>query len=130
MPVWTYANGSTLFETERPEAHAREALSSYLDQVALVKALLQSASRQKLLDTFDLDIEPVGQFSAWRDVYYEDIRQSKAVLQERSEESAFIACVKCRSNAVDTEQKQTRSADEPMTIFCLCRKCGKRFTMH
>jgi DNA-directed RNA polymerase subunit M/transcription elongation factor TFIIS len=38
----------------------------------------------------------------------------------RKERSAgFIKCSKCKSAEVDVEQKQTRSADEPMTLFAL-----------
>ncbi len=35
----------------------------------------------------------------------------------------------CKSKDIDTEQKQTRSADEPMTLFCACNRCGKRWVM-
>jgi DNA-directed RNA polymerase subunit M/transcription elongation factor TFIIS len=39
----------------------------------------------------------------------------------------IFSCPKCKSFDVDTEQKQTRSSDEPMTIFCTCNVCGQRF---
>lgn len=37
-----------------------------------------------------------------------------------------IRCGKCKSYDIDIETKQTRSADEPMTVFCTCRNpaCG------
>ena len=48
----------------------------------------------------------------------------------RKERSAgFIKCSKCKSAEVDVEQKQTRSADEPMTLFALCTNCGSRWVM-
>jgi DNA-directed RNA polymerase subunit M/transcription elongation factor TFIIS len=48
----------------------------------------------------------------------------------RKERSAgFIKCGKCKSAEVDVEQKQTRSADEPMTLFALCTNCGSRWVM-
>jgi DNA-directed RNA polymerase subunit M/transcription elongation factor TFIIS len=48
----------------------------------------------------------------------------------RKERSAgFIKCGKCKSAEVDVEQKQTRSADEPMTLFALCTNCGARWVM-
>lgn len=50
--------------------------------------------------------------------------------QGRKERSAgFMRCAKCKSTEVDVEQKQTRSADEPMTLFALCTNCGARWTM-
>ena len=36
-------------------------------------------------------------------------------------------CMKCKSNKVDHYQKQTRSSDEPMTVFCHCLECDKRW---
>lgn len=36
-------------------------------------------------------------------------------------------CGKCKSWATTYTQAQTRSADEPMTNFVLCLKCGHRF---
>lgn len=37
-----------------------------------------------------------------------------------------IRCGQCKSYDIDIETKQTRSADEPMTVFCTCRNpaCG------
>ena len=40
---------------------------------------------------------------------------------------SLFACVQCGSTDVQTRQMQTRSADEPMTVFCACLKCGKRW---
>lgn len=36
-------------------------------------------------------------------------------------------CRKCHSNKCAYYQMQTRSADEPMTIFCQCIECGNRW---
>lgn len=46
--------------------------------------------------------------------------------KERS--SGFLTCKNCRSTKVDVDQMQTRSADEPMTLFALCLDCGNRWT--
>jgi DNA-directed RNA polymerase subunit M/transcription elongation factor TFIIS len=47
---------------------------------------------------------------------------------ERSQ--GFIACRNCKSkDAVKIDQKQTRSADEPMTLFALCEDCGFQWTV-
>ena len=40
-----------------------------------------------------------------------------------------LRCSRCYSNSIALEQKQTRGADESMTIFCECNKCGKRWRM-
>ena len=47
-------------------------------------------------------------------------------------EKSAHSCVKCRkcgSSDVAWEQKQTRGADEAMTVFCTCSKCNLRWKM-
>jgi len=52
---------------------------------------------------------------------------AETVRAERS--SGFLTCKNCRGTKVDVDQVQTRSADEPMTLFALCQDCGSRWTM-
>lgn len=40
--------------------------------------------------------------------------------------SEFV-CGKCKSQKIFTEQKQTRSADEPMTTFLTCQECNHKW---
>lgn len=40
-----------------------------------------------------------------------------------------LRCSKCGSDCVSVQQKQTRSADEGMTIFCSCDGCGVQWRM-
>jgi len=39
----------------------------------------------------------------------------------------LLKCGKCGKRNVTYNQMQTRSADEPMTTFCLCNACGNRW---
>ena len=48
---------------------------------------------------------------------------------EVSAGSSIVVCGKCKSDNVQWEQKQTRGADEPMTLFCKCMSCGKQWRM-
>ena len=41
--------------------------------------------------------------------------------------STSLTCGKCGQRKVSYSQAQTRSADEPMTTFCECTVCGKRW---
>ena len=43
--------------------------------------------------------------------------------------ASSLKCNKCGSSDVTWEQKQTRSADEAMTVFCTCSKCKLRWKM-
>jgi transcription elongation factor S-II len=38
----------------------------------------------------------------------------------------MLQCGKCKSRNTDFTEKQTRSADEPTTKFCICYECGNR----
>ena len=38
-----------------------------------------------------------------------------------------FTCRKCKSSKVFSEQKQTRSADEPMTTFLTCQECNNKW---
>ena len=38
-----------------------------------------------------------------------------------------IKCGKCGGKKTEYTQRQTRSADEPMTTFCTCLICGHRW---
>lgn len=41
--------------------------------------------------------------------------------------ASLFTCGRCKSEKTTSTQKQTRSADEPMTVFVLCLNCGNRW---
>lgn len=43
-------------------------------------------------------------------------------------EKSILVCGRCQKRSVDYYEKQTRGADEPMTVFAHCLACGKRWT--
>lgn len=47
------------------------------------------------------------------------------VAQAERSISASLQCGKCGQRKVTYTEAQTRSADEPMTLFCTCMNCGK-----
>lgn len=65
----------------------------------------------------------------WETQFYAEQDLARKVLYGKTSKpiKGIFSCTKCKSFDVDTEQKQTRSADEPMTIFCTCNVCGQRF---
>lgn len=56
----------------------------------------------------------------------ENMRAAQAPVAEKSISSS-LTCGKCGQKKVSYSQAQTRSADEPMTTFCECMVCGKRW---
>ena len=60
----------------------------------------------------------------------EQARVAAAVAESKAAKAGgFIKCRKCASTDVDTDAKQLRSADEPMTVFASCNGCGSRWTL-
>ena len=47
--------------------------------------------------------------------------------QKKDIKESILVCGNCDQRKVDYYQKQTRGADEPMTCFCECLHCGKRW---
>jgi len=50
----------------------------------------------------------------------------ESIRDETEGEVGAIKCNKCGSNETSSFQAQTRSSDEPMTVFWTCTKCGKK----
>ncbi|MCJ1226437.1 RNA polymerase II elongation factor [Toensbergia leucococca] len=57
---------------------------------------------------------------------HENMKEAMVPQAERSI-STSLTCGKCGQRKVSYSQAQTRSADEPMTTFCECTVCGKRW---
>lgn len=74
-------------------------------------------------------IEDIARESHEQRLKFEQIMQEK---YDRINEQSYRTTLKCRrcgSSDVTWEQKQTRGADEAMTVFCTCNKCKNRWTM-
>jgi len=58
------------------------------------------------------------------DLWYQ--QPKKEVVEKKPEEyeDGMFKCGKCKSMKTTYVEKQTRSADEPMTLFITCRMCG------
>jgi DNA-directed RNA polymerase subunit M/transcription elongation factor TFIIS len=116
----TYAS-----QRHNDSAHAMAWLDRVMEKVAhleltrdlhaSVHTLRTLSGHQKTLDEIEQENERVKLL----------IASSKA---ERS--SGFLTCRKCKSkDAIKIDQKQTRSADEPMTLFAQCEDCGFQWTV-
>jgi len=56
----------------------------------------------------------------------ENMRMAQVPMATKSV-SDSLECGRCKKKMVSYTQAQTRSADEPMTTFCECMNCGKRW---
>lgn len=60
---------------------------------------------------------------------FDQIIEEKYEKVNRASCRTALRCRRCGSGDVTCEQKQTRGADESMTVFCTCNKCSNRWTM-
>ena len=58
---------------------------------------------------------------------FEQMLQEKYEALDDVSVQKIVRCRRCGSGEVTWEEKQTRSADEAATLYCLCTKCGQRW---
>ena len=57
----------------------------------------------------------------------EQNKNNAMVGQDQKAISDILTCPQCKQKKVSYSQAQTRSADEPMTTFCECTVCGRKW---
>jgi DNA-directed RNA polymerase subunit M/transcription elongation factor TFIIS len=87
---------------------------------------LKDISLHKLLQTPELWLIPTNEpkiRQEWlEEVYPQHIKNDVEI------ERSILVCGRCKMRKVDYYEKQTRGADEPMTVFAHCLACDKRWT--
>ena len=64
----------------------------------------------------------------WKHLIDEKYRKNKVLYETKKEAMTDqFKCRKCGSRETCYYEMQTRSADEPMTIFITCLNCGNRW---
>lgn len=58
------------------------------------------------------------------------LREKMDMIAHTGDLNTSLKCRKCKSSDVSWDLKQTRSADEACTAFCVCASCGNRWTIH
>ena len=92
-------------------------VQGWMDRVCEEAALLQCGAK-----TRDEASQNSGH-AAFLDTLKDKERKLAATTTIKKASGGFITC-KCKSQDVDVDQRQTRSSDEPMTMYALCRVCG------
>lgn len=64
----------------------------------------------------------------WQALADDQLKRETTMLEGSNEEgSGMYTCKRCNKNRTRYWEMQTRSADEPMTIFIRCLNCGKEW---
>jgi DNA-directed RNA polymerase subunit M/transcription elongation factor TFIIS len=66
---------------------------------------------------------------AARTARFDRMLQEKYEALDDRKFAAIVRCRRCGSEDVSWEEKQTRSADEGATVFCVCTTCQNRWVM-
>ena len=96
---------------------------------------LKNTNLIDLIVAGDIDVENVANMThqemdpnRWSEYIKAKSIKDKIKFEQNIEAMTDIfTCRKCKSNKCSFYQLQTRSADEPMTIFVTCLNCGKRW---
>ena len=57
----------------------------------------------------------------------EERKKQRQEAANANKDRGMFQCGKCKKFDIDIRQVQTRSADEPMTVFATCNTCGNRW---
>ena len=97
-------------------------------QPHLVSRLLRKEVKSQDLPSMRAEqLQPDG---LWSTAAFK-LKQKEAALEQlKSKEDDYnglLKCGRCKSTKTDYTTMQTRSADEPATVFASCRNCGNRW---
>jgi DNA-directed RNA polymerase subunit M/transcription elongation factor TFIIS len=133
VKVYRYGDQDVL-DLDSTYTHENAANSNYSDKLRRAAWALKAspkidASPEEFLDLKDSFFLSGTKHEDTERLFFERLDRARDVMNDKGSKptKGIFACTKCKSFDVDTEQKQTRSADEPMTIFCTCNVCGQRF---
>lgn len=88
----------------------------------LASVLDGTTTPARLLEMTPQEMDP----ELWRP-YYDKIAAKELIKSGEVVPEGILQCGRCKSKRVVWYQMQTRSADEPMTVFANCSECGKHW---
>lgn len=125
-----------ILDLDFQHVHETAAVLSYTNKLRRMAWALESGhiggkTPEEMLVASDQEFIEGTAHAEWERDFYARKELARDVLNGKTTEKnanvGIFACPYCKSFDIDTVQKQTRSSDEPMTIFCSCNMCEKRF---
>mmetsp|Transcript_62724 Transcript_62724/g.152707 ORF Transcript_62724/g.152707 Transcript_62724/m.152707 type:complete len:341 (-) Transcript_62724:1194-2216(-) len=119
---------SLCFNVKKNTALATEIILGQLDATELVNMSVEqlaSDEQKKKMEERTKTLFASKQLD-WESQNEDKINKMCGITGDLLKASLFT-CGRCKSTKTTSTQKQTRSADEPMTVFVLCLNCGKRW---
>jgi DNA-directed RNA polymerase subunit M/transcription elongation factor TFIIS len=122
----TFAQRSSYTDKVLQLAHNFRVSSDVLFQYTPdVVVLLDDAALARGTDVETWWLTHQAELDHHRQLLHDEAKFEEMEQQQRS----ALTCNRCHSRSVAVQQQQIRSADEGMTVFCTCRKCGMRWKM-
>ena len=119
---------SLCFNIKKNVDLANQVLLGHIEAVELVNFSSEQLASQKQREEMEAKKKKVMDANRldWDQANEKKINDMCGIKGELLKASLFT-CGRCKSTKTTSTQKQTRSADEPMTVFVLCLNCGKRW---
>jgi DNA-directed RNA polymerase subunit M/transcription elongation factor TFIIS len=98
----------------------------YANRMRSLIYAIRNNDKSKFLDRIksgELKINTFDTKEIW-DLWYHEPKKEVVEKKPEEYEDGMFKCGKCKSMKTTYVEKQTRSADEPMTLFITCRMCG------
>ena len=110
-------------------------VSLYKDRLRSIYMNLKNDHFRKMIENNEIEIKQVAfmthhEFNPerWRKMIEKKMKKDASKLNDNIQASTdMYTCKKCKSKRCTYYEMQTRSADEPETIFVTCLDCGKHW---
>ena len=124
---WKNSRFLKLYINKTMSVYANLNKKSYIGNSRLLKRLKEGEFKPEELAFLDAQtIFP----EHWKKLIDEKYKRDKILYEVRKEAATDIyKCGRCHKRECTYYELQTRSADEPTTIFVTCLNCGKRWKM-
>ena len=95
------------------------------------KSIIDKIKKKQLLPYNFINNQPWELYTEhWKDIVDEQNKTDKIIIDKTPVfTTTQFTCSKCKNNECKTYSLQTRSADEPTTIFVNCIKCNNTWKM-
>lgn len=122
---WTYPLFTHVYLMQAKHIASNFSNTSYVGNTELFERFKAGEIQIQDLATMDrYELNP----SRWKEQFdNQQTREKRQLEGDRSMATDMFICKKCSKRECTYYEMQTRSADEPMTIFITCLNCGKHW---
>jgi transcription elongation factor S-II len=122
---WDNPDFATIYKTVARRIVANVDPAAYVGNVSLVERLKEGEfTADKVAAMTHRELYP----DHWQALADEQLKRETTMLEGSNEEgSDMFKCKRCKKSRTRYWEMQTRSADEPMTIFIRCLNCSKEW---